>query len=303
MTIKSEYMKKHSFKEWLVAVRPWSFPASTMPVIVTLGYLAWSGAEVNWPMGLWALLNIVLFHAAGNTWSDYFDYRSGVDAADTFGVRQLVDGHFTAREFFWLATGLLLVALLGGVGLLLLVGWPLLWVGLGGALFTLAYPFLKYRAWGDAVIFVTYAILPMLGTSYAATGEWHGQVLWAAIPVGLITVAILHANNTRDIQTDRRAGIRTLAMLLGGKVSVLLYCFEILFPFLWIVVCACTGLFPWWSVLILPAFIPALNNVRTAYSFHSEGAVGIARLDELTAKLQMVFSLLLALSFLIATAW
>lgn len=296
-------MKKHSLKEWLMAVRPWSFPASTMPVIVTLGYLAWSGAEVNWPLGLWALINIVLFHAAGNTWSDYFDYRSGVDAADTFGVRQLVDGHFSPREIFRLSTGLLVVALLGGVGLLWLVGWPLFWVGLGGALFTLAYPFLKYRAWGDVVIFLTYAILPMIGTSYAATGQWHGEVLWTSVPVGLITVAILHANNTRDICTDRRAGIRTLAMLLGGKASIHLYCFEVLFPFLWIVVGASAGVFPWWSVLILPAFLPALQNVKTAYSFHRDGAVSIARLDEMTAKLQMVFSLLLALSFLLARMW
>ena len=78
-------MNKHSFKEWLIAVRPWSFPASAMPVIVTLGYLFWSGADVNWVNGIWALLNIIVFHAAGNAWSDYFDYRTGVDAADTIG--------------------------------------------------------------------------------------------------------------------------------------------------------------------------------------------------------------------------
>ncbi|MBQ5818337.1 MAG: prenyltransferase, partial [Bacteroides sp.] len=68
---------KHSFKEWMIAVRPWSFPASAMPVLVTLAFLNYAGYEMNWWYGVWALLNIVVFHAAGNTWSDYFDYKKG----------------------------------------------------------------------------------------------------------------------------------------------------------------------------------------------------------------------------------
>ena len=64
-------MKKHSLKDWMIAVRPWSFPASSMPVVVTLAYLYWMRQDINWVNGIWALLNIVVFHAAGNTWSDY----------------------------------------------------------------------------------------------------------------------------------------------------------------------------------------------------------------------------------------
>ena len=79
-------MQKHTFKDWLTAVRPWSFPASAMPVAVTLGYLFSAHADMDWTNGVWALLNIIVFHAAGNTWSDYFDFRKRVDADDTFGV-------------------------------------------------------------------------------------------------------------------------------------------------------------------------------------------------------------------------
>ena len=89
---------KHSFKEWMIAVRPWSFPASAMPVVVTLAYLNYAGYQVNWWLGVWALLNIVIFHAAGNTWSDYFDYKKGVDREDTFGAKTLTDGMFTPKE-------------------------------------------------------------------------------------------------------------------------------------------------------------------------------------------------------------
>ena len=125
-------MKKHSFKDWMIAVRPWSFPASAMPVVVTLAYLFWMKEDINWANGIWALLNIVVFHAAGNTWSDYFDYKQGVDMKDTFGAKTLTDKMFTPKEIYRLSLVLLLAALAGGLGLLWRTGFPLLYIGLGG---------------------------------------------------------------------------------------------------------------------------------------------------------------------------
>ena len=298
--MKIKDMKRHSMKDWVMAVRPWSFPASAMPVAVTLAYLWWMGQEVNWLNGVWALLNIIVFHAAGNTWSDYFDYRREVDAKDTFSVRTLTEGLFTPKEIYHLSVGLLVVALIGGIGLLVRTGLPLLYIGIGGVACTLLYPPLKYHALGDAVIFVAYALLPMLGTAYAATGVMDGSTLWIALPVGLITVAILHANNTRDIPTDRWAHIRTLAMTLGGRVSVFLYAFEVLFPFGWIAGCAAGGLLPWWALLTLPALCMAWSNVRRMRLFFTVGREGIVSVDERTAQLQLLFSLLLIVSFVVA---
>lgn len=293
-------MKKHSFKDWMIAVRPWSFPASAMPVFVTLAYLFWMPEDINWINGVWALLNIVIFHAAGNTWSDYFDYKKGVDMQDTFGVKTLTGGMFAPKEIYCLSLGLLLVALIAGLGLMLCTGLPLLYIGIGGTACALLYPPLKYHALGDVVIFLAYAFLPTLGTVYVATGFIIWDVLWVAVPVGLITVAILHANNTRDIKTDGRASIKTLAMELGGKASIYLYCAEVLFPFGWIIGCAVTGTFPWWTLLVWLALIPAVGNVRIMSQFSRKGVAAIANLDEMTAKLQLLFSLLFALSFVIA---
>lgn len=293
-------MKKHSFKDWLIAVRPWSFPASAMPVIVTLAYLFWMKADINWTNGIWALLNIIVFHAAGNTWSDYFDHKQGVDARDTFGAKTLTDEMFLPKEIYRLALGLLVVAVVAGAALMLRTGLPLLWIGLGGMACSLLYPPLKYNALGDVVIFMAYALLPTLGTAYVATLAINWEVLWIAIPVGLITVAILHANNTRDMQTDARASINTLAMRLGSKASVFLYCAEILFPFGWVAGCAASGTFPLWTLLILLALIPAIGNVRVMSQYPGKGFSVIANLDELTAKLQLLFSLIFALSFVLA---
>lgn len=293
-------MKKHTLGRWMVAVRPWSFPASAMPVAVTLAYLFWRNAEIDWISGVWAIINVIIFHAAGNVWSDYFDYRKGVDTEDTFGAKTMTSGEFSTREMLNFAIGLLLTALTMGIGLMMRVGLPLFWFGLAGALTVLLYPRLKYSALGDVDIMLAYALLPTLGTSFVATGHLLWEVLWIALPVGLITVAILHSNNTRDIITDNRANISTLAMNLGRRVSKWLYATEVLFPFAWVAGCAIGGVFTLWSLLTLPAIVPAWQGARDMLRHDEQSTDTIATLDERTAKLQLIFSLLFTLSFIIA---
>lgn len=292
-------MKKHSLKDWLIAVRPWSFPASAMPVIVTLAYLYWAYGVIDWKNGVLALVGIIIFHASGNAWSDYFDFERGVDRADTFGVKTLTSGQFMPLEIRNLAIGLMVPAVAIGLWLVVRTGLPLLWVGVCGAICSLLYPWLKYRAFGDFVIFVAYAILPTLGISYITVGKFLPDLLLIIVPVGLITVAILHANNTRDIETDVRAKISTLAMKLGKKTDVLLYIFEVIFPFLWILGCVVLGYFPWWSLLTMLGLLPAIANARAMLRLPKEGISAISNLDEKTAKLQLLFSLLFTVTFLI----
>ena len=293
-------MKKHSFGEWMIAVRPWSFPASAMPVITATAYLFWKGAQINWLFAVWALLNIIIFHAAGNTWSDYFDFRKKVDADDTFGAKTLTTGMFTSKEIFRLSLGLTIVASAGGVGLLVLTGLPLLWIGLGGLLCTLLYPMLKYNALGDLVILLAYAFLPTIGTSFVVTGAIDWSVLLIALPVGLITDGILHSNNTRDTLTDKRAGIKTMAMGLGTKVSAVLYGFEVLFPFVWIAALSIIGLLPLTTIIIFLTLVVAIGCAQTMMKFIDGGVKLIADLDVRTANLQLLFSVLLTIGLVVA---
>lgn len=279
-----------------MATRPWSFPASAMPVIVTTAYLFWEVGSVNWGIALWTLINIILFHAAGNTWSDYHDYMKGVDREDTFGGMSITSGQFAAKEIRQLAIILLTIAIISGLLLTICTGLPTLYCGLAGAMLTLLYPWMKFHALGDINIFLIYSLLSILGTSFVTIGYVDFSVLWLTIPIGLITVGILHINNTRDIEHDGRAGITTFAMLIGKKASVQLYCFEILFPFVWIVVCAIIGIFPYWSVIVLVALKPAIENVRQA--IRATDIHSFTGIDERTAMLQLQFSLLLTLSML-----
>ncbi len=293
-------MKRHTLGEWMMAVRPWAFPASAMPVIVTTAFLFWRGYEISWGFAVWALLNIILFHAAGNTWSDYIDFKKNVDAEDTFGAKALTAGVFEPKEIKNLAMALTAVAVTGGLILMVLTGLPLLWIGLGGVFCTLLYPYMKYHAFGDLVILLAYAFLPTLGTSFVVTGAVLPCVLVIALPLGLITDSILHSNNTRDMDTDARSGIKTMAMSLGAKSSAVFYGFEVIFPFVWIGMCSIFGFMPLVTIIVFMTLPVAIACVQTMKKSLEGGVMMIADLDVRTANLQLMFSLLLTVAFVVA---
>ncbi len=296
----------HSIKDWILAIRPWSFPASLTPVVATLGLLFWRNSvdsmDCNWVNGFLAALGMVIFQASANLISDYFDFQRGVDREDTFGSPNLTHGLFTPREILFYGAFVLALGAVLGLFLVWRTDVRLFYFGACGIVFVLLYPFFKFRALGDAVIFVSFSILPILGTTFVVTGAIDTKNLVLAIPIGLITVAILHANNWRDIRTDARARIKTFSMLIGSPASAFLYVFELLFPFIWLGAAAIVfhGI-PVWCLLSLLALPLAIRAVRTAVT-RTDDCASICDLDVQTAQLQLVFGLTLSTSFLVA-AW
>lgn len=293
---------KRTLTDWIVATCPWSYPASTMPVALVLAYYFANGVAIDPVNAVWALLNIIIFHAAGNVWSDYFDFRYGVDNQNTLGVRQLVDGKFTGREFIWFAIFLFVVGTLCALFLVWRTGMPFLAVTFAGIVAALVYPPLKYRVGGDVVIFIAYTLTPLFATAWIVTGTWSLDAIWAVLPTGILTVGILHANNLRDAQTDTQAGIRTLASVLGKKWSVWLYHFEMLAPFAILLATVWLGILPMTVLLTLPIAVAVMTLCKQALRFDGVNTASIATLDASTAKTQLMFSLLMVLG-LVAGHW
>ena len=264
---------KHSLKEWFAVTRYWSFPVSVMPVVVTTAYLAWifEVSLISWPNAVLALVGIVFFHAGGNVLSDWADYRSGVDNEQAYAVPNLVFHHFEPKEYLKFGAILLAIGVAIGLVLVLRVGWPLLALGCLGALLTVGYSFLKYRALGDLTIFLNFSILPIIGTTYVAIGSFYWDALVLALPIGLITVAVLHANNTVDIESDKTAGIKTFAMLLGVNTSAKLYVAYMIIPFICVLGAVLVGRLPWLSLLCIVALFPAIRNIRAARQYVANG--------------------------------
>ena len=284
-------------KTYFLATRPWSFSVSALPVLVTTAGLFSMGYPVSWGMALWATLGIVLFHAAGNTLSDYYDFTRGVDAADTYGAKTLLAGEMTAPQMKRFAYTLFVIASLNGLAIAWASSWQLLWIGITGGIVAFFYSVLKFRAMGDVAIFINFGILPALGTAIAVLpcslfDTAYTDALWLVLTFIPVTNAVLHANNTRDIPTDSRAHIRTLPMIIGLKASRIIYCVEVLLPCFWAVVCILAGKLPWGALLILLSLPIAFGNCRTMMRFPADRDA-INHLDEQTAKQQLISSLLL----------
>lgn len=293
-------MNKHTLGQWIIALRPWSIPASAMPVIVTLSFLFWKGTEINWLNGILALIGMILFHLSGNTWSDYYDYKQNVDTEETYGAKTLTTKMFKPEEIRKLSIILLAAASIIGITLLILTGLPLLWIGLTGLACTVLYPYLKFNALGDIDILLTFALLPTIGTSYATTGAIDWSVIVITLPIGLITDGILHSNNIRDIKTDKRANIKTMAMVLGTKTAAKLYLFETTFPFILVSICSIIGTLPLHTNIVLIALPTAIACAKTITNTTGNNNQPIADIDARTAQLQLQFSALLSIALILA---
>ncbi len=285
--------------KWMSATRPWSLPASIMPAITALAYVfLWQEnfPARDWAAGIMAMIGAAIFHLAGNLISDYFDYQHGVDSHNNIGQTNLsiIDGILSPKAV--LIYGFILLTIGCALGLFLVIrcGLPILYMGVAGLVLTLFYFRMKFSALGDINIFISFGLLIALGVVYAATGIVYPKIFTVSAAEGLLIVAILHANNTRDRINDAQSGISTLAMKIGLKYSKLFYILLIAGAYLLVAVDVCWGILPLTSILVLISTPLAWANIRSM--LNARDMRQIAALDASTAKLVLLFSLLLSLS-------
>src|SRR5207244_5902798 len=160
--------------------------------------------------------------------NDYSDARRGADTEDRLGpVRVTAGGLMPPRQVLvgtWVAFG---VAVAAGAYLVAVAGWQLLLVGaasiLAGVLYTGGPRPYGYEGLGELFVFLFFGVVAVVGSFFVQVQELPWQAFVCAVPVGLLASAILVVNNVRDLETDRRAGKRTLAVRLGRERTRTLY--------------------------------------------------------------------------------
>jgi 1,4-dihydroxy-2-naphthoate polyprenyltransferase len=161
---------------------------------------------------------------ATNFANDYSDHAKGADTPDRLGPTRATSAGLITPEAMKRATIMTFgLAMLIGIYLIAVGGWPILVIGILSILFGLAYtggPFpLAYNGLGDIAVFIFFGLIAVTGSSYLQTGSLDGLAVAAAIPIGLLITAILVINNLRDIHTDARANKRTLAVKIGERAT------------------------------------------------------------------------------------
>ncbi len=291
-----------SVRIWIRAARLRTLPAAVAPVLVGTALSA-TARDVRWGGFVAALLGAVFIQVGTNLSNDYSDARRGADADDRLGpVRVTAGGLVPPRQVLvatYVSFGL---AVLCGVYLVALAGPLLLAIGaasiLAGVLYTGGPRPYGYEGLGEVFVFAFFGIVAVTG-SYFVQAEhvtWEAFVL--AVPVGLLASAILVVNNVRDLDSDRRAGKRTLAVRLGRVRARTLYGLMVYGAF-------ATAPLPWvlgelsaWllaPLVLLPLAVVLVRTVRR----HADGPtlnLALAR----TGQLQLLFCVLLSAGLLLS---
>ncbi|MFH1812437.1 MAG: prenyltransferase [Pseudomonadota bacterium] len=290
---------------WRVATRPFSFPASIMPVVfASVAAITVGGASLRPGLFVLSVLAVVLLHAGANLLNDATDYAEGVDRLTNPASGAVVREWITVRQARLGAT--LCLGLGAGIGLVVawVVGWALLWIGLAGLAIGVTYSVgghsLKRLALGDLAVFLDFGVLGSLGAWVVQTGEpsWT-PVLWS-VPIAILVSAILHANNWRDRRGDCEHGVRTLAGLLSDRGAASYYALLLLVPFALVLALVGASAVGWLQPAMPASFLIVLAALPRALTLiqRSRDRAGtppplqFLALDAATAQLNLLFGVL-----------
>ncbi len=284
---------------WVMAARIRTLPAAVAPVLV--GTSLALGAGVFHPLAfVAALLGAVFIQVGTNLSNDYSDARRGADTEDRLGPVRVTAGGLVPPKQVLIATYATFgLAVLCGVYLVAVAGPELIAVGaasiLAGVLYTGGPRPYGYEGLGEVFVFLFFGVVAVTGSYFVQVQELPWQAFGCAVPVGLLASAILVVNNVRDIDTDRRAGKRTLAVRLGRERTRVLYTGMVAGAFVSAPVLWALGMSPWlllsWAVIPLAAQI--VRTVRTRV----DGPALNGALAK-TGMLQLLFCLLFAAGIL-----
>ncbi|MCW1735380.1 prenyltransferase [Anaerorudis cellulosivorans] len=293
--------KERKISDWIIATRPWSFPASTMPALVTISYVYFLkneiASDINWFYGVLAFIGACIFQASGNLIGDYFDFKYGVDRKESFGSsRMLVDRIFSPKTILNYGIVMLAIGILLGLFLFVRTGTDLLWIGGIGVLATFFYYKLKFAAFGDLVIFIVYGPLIGLGTAFVMTNQLMWNVVLLNIPIAFLVVNILHANNMRDIRDDGKAHIRTQAMVLGMERAKVQYLILAVGAYVGVILMVVFGMVHPLTLIVFLSLPVELKNLKQMKKAEVENPEFIKNLDANSAQLVLIFSFLFAVA-------
>ena len=270
------------------------------PVLVGTA-LAISQGELRAPAFVAALVGSVFIQIGTNLSNDYSDARRGADTEDRLGpVRVTAGGLMPPRSVLtgtYVAFG---IAVAAGLYLASVAGWELLLVGVAsiaaGVLYTGGPRPYGYEGLGELFVFLFFGVVAVAGSFFAQEEELRWEAFVLAVPVGLLAAAILVVNNVRDLETDRRAGKRTLAVRLGRTRTRRLYAVMVLGAFVLAPLPWVLGSLSAWLALPLLALPLAVPLVRLV----AQRTDGPSLNDALarTGLLQLCFCLLLAAGLL-----
>ncbi len=251
---------------WYKAARPRTLTATYAPLGLA-AVIAIQDGVFDLVRFVLALIGALLLQISANLINEYFDFKRGADEHKTAGQGMIIkNAVLTPRDVLIGAVATVVAGALIGLFLLTQSGPLLLWIGLGGVLVVITYtagPFpLAYNGLGEIAVFFFMGPLMVLGAYYVMAREFSWMPVIAAIPLGFMVAAIMHANNVRDLDADRAVNKNTLAVRLGRPGARIEYVILVGGAYVAVGVLILLGVLPFTTLLVLITLSEALRLIR-----------------------------------------
>ena len=240
-----------------MAARPRTLPAAIAPVLVGTAAAIYAHGDLRRPWAfVAALIGSIFIQIGTNLANDYSDAKRGADTVDRLGpVRVTASGLVAPRSVLvatWVAFG---IAVAAGIYLATVAGWVIIAVGVAsiaaGVLYTGGpWPY-GYAGLGEVFVFLFFGLVAVNGSYYVQLERLDWLPFALSVSIGCLVTAILVVNNVRDMDTDRRAGKRTLAVRIGRRATRLVYVGLLLVALFLTIGTLLTTDVPWWGELLV----------------------------------------------------
>ena len=298
----------NSIQPWILAARPKTLLATLAPIIVGTSLSYKISGIINWPLSLLIILSAILLQIGSNYANDAYDFLRGADSGSRKGPKRMVqEGHLSIDSILNAMYFIFMVSVFIGYFLARIGGWPIVAIGLSSIIFAIIYtagPYpLAYNGLGDVTVFVFFGIIATTGTAYLQltdisidVNDFMVDIFIGSAAVGCLNTAILVINNLRDIDSDKLADKKTLAVKFGAKFT----CYE--FALLLLINCFCYHwlAYKWENYILLASAILILFYsfimINKVFKFKN---INLNILLERTAQLSFLSSILFFISVII----
>ncbi|NMD72121.1 1,4-dihydroxy-2-naphthoate polyprenyltransferase [Bacillus sp. DNRA2] len=301
-TKSSSVVKRTRWGVWWQLTRPHTLTAAFVPVLLGTA-LAMPHTDIHIGLFVAMLLACLLIQAATNMFNEYYDFKRGLDTAESVGIGgAIVREGIEAKTVLYIALALYGISLLLGVYICAGTSWWLALIGsvsmLMGYLYTGGPLPIAYTPLGELFAGFFMGCLIVLISYFIQTGNVSETAILVSIPITILVGAILMANNIRDLDGDKEFGRKTLAILLGRKGAILFLAGMFIISYAWVFVLIFLKVVsPWLAIVVLssPKPLKAISGF-----FKNNMPLQMMPAMKATAQTNTIFGFLLSIGLFIS---
>ncbi len=288
-------------KNWFFAFRPKTLTAAIVPIVSATALAQHHFQQWKISIFVFSLLSALFIQIGTNLVNDAIDFKKGTDREDRIGPRRVTQsGIFTFRNVFWTGAFFFFLAILCGIPLVIIGGWPILLIGVIsiflGYFYTIGPYSLSYQGWGDLFVIFFFGLIAVIGVYYLHTETFSNAAVIMGLQIGFLATVLIAVNNLRDIEQDRRSGKKTIPVRFGIQWARSEIVFLCLMPFVFGLYWLFNG-FLWAFLFPLLCFPIAIRLIRRILKT-SPGPIYNQFLAE-SALFHLIFGLTLTIGILL----